>query len=543
MTTTFAPPPAAVASAAVSDLRRARRRRRLGDASWGDLAYRAYTTSLAALVAVVFLSGVVGDELLDAGALERLAGEGPAWFGVLAAAVLLVGVRSGARGGPIALEAADVHHLLLGPADRRRTLRRPTIGVLGYGTATGLVVGGLAGSLVDQRVGGAAAPWVVAGALAVGTTAALALAAGVLTSSRVVPRPLALVAAWLLLAWAVADVALPEAPASPTSLLGRLAVSPLESSALGWLPVGVAVLAVVAALAAVGGISVEAARRRTALVGQLRFAVTQQDLRTVVLLRRQLASERPRRRPWFGGLPRPLARRVPVVARDLRSVARWPLVRIVRVLVLGAGAGLALRGVAAGTTPLFLLAGVALYVAALDATEPLGQDVDHPDLLRSLPVATGDVSVQHLVQPVLVLLVVGGAAVGAAAAVDPDPLVWRLGLLALLPGSLAAVGGALVTLLAEEPGGAAMTATPEVAGPRLLFRTVWPPLLSTIAVVPVVVGILVDRDGGDALSAAVPAAAVVAFVDLCVIGWVRYREDLRRAYAEATGATPGRSST
>src|SRR4051794_41361499 len=38
-------------------------------------------------------------------------------------------------------------------------------------------------------------------------------------------------------------------------------------------------------------------RSRTELVGQLRFAVTLQDLRTVLVLRRQLAQERPRARP------------------------------------------------------------------------------------------------------------------------------------------------------------------------------------------------------------------------------------------------------
>ena len=49
----------------------------------------------------------------------------------------------------------------------------------------------------------------------------------------------------------------------------------------------------------VAGSSLEAAERRTELVGQLRFAVTLQDLRTVLVLRRQLAQERPRSRPWI----------------------------------------------------------------------------------------------------------------------------------------------------------------------------------------------------------------------------------------------------
>ena len=65
-------------------------------------------------------------------------------------------------------------------------------------------------------------------------------------------------------------------------------------------------VALVAALLVVGflglaGLSLEAAERRTSLVGQLKFAVTLQDLRTVLVLRRQLAMELPRSRPWISG--------------------------------------------------------------------------------------------------------------------------------------------------------------------------------------------------------------------------------------------------
>ena len=45
--------------------------------------------------------------------------------------------------------------------------------------------------------------------------------------------------------------------------------------------------------------ALEALARRSALVAQLRFAVTMQDLRTVVLLRRQLNQEQARRHPWL----------------------------------------------------------------------------------------------------------------------------------------------------------------------------------------------------------------------------------------------------
>ena len=89
----------------------------MGNVAWGDLAYRVYTTALAVLVLTVFASGLVGDQRLDARTGARRsparARSGP---GLLMAVALLVGVRSGVRSGPLALEAADVHHLLLGAA-------------------------------------------------------------------------------------------------------------------------------------------------------------------------------------------------------------------------------------------------------------------------------------------------------------------------------------------------------------------------------------------------------------------------------------------
>ena len=144
----------------------------------------------------------------------------------------------------------------------------------------------------------------------------------------------------------------------------------------------------------VAGTSLEAAERRTALVGQLRFAVTLQDLRTVLVLRRQLAQERPRSRPWIRGTTRPA--RWPIVRRGVRSVLRWPASRVVRVVGLSIAAGFALRGVWAGTTPLVVAAGLALWVAALDAVEPLGQEVDHPGRTDGFPIERGRLHVGHL---------------------------------------------------------------------------------------------------------------------------------------------------
>ena len=172
-------------------------------------------------------------------------------------------------------------------------------------------------------------------------------------------------------------------------MLGQLALLPIHRGAAGLVEpaIGVAIaLAVIAlALTWVGGTSLEAAERRAGLTSQLRFAVTVQDLRAVILLRRQLAAELPRSRPWLRLAGRG-ARRRAIWTRDWQSFLRWPVVRVARIIVLGAVAGLALCGAWQGTTPLVVVAGAALFLASFDAVEPLAQEIDHPTCAQLLPV-------------------------------------------------------------------------------------------------------------------------------------------------------------
>ncbi len=143
-------------SSTVTALRTARRRRELAGRDWGELAYRVYTTSLGALVAVVFLSGLVGDDRLDPEQTASLVDRLPAWIAVGVSVVLALAVRSGRRGGPVALERPDVAHLLLAPVSRSAVLRRPVSSLVIYGVGGAALVGGLAGSLGHQRLDGPA---------------------------------------------------------------------------------------------------------------------------------------------------------------------------------------------------------------------------------------------------------------------------------------------------------------------------------------------------------------------------------------------------
>ena len=69
----------------------------------------------------------------------------------------------------------------------------------------------------------------------------------------------------------------------------------------------------------------------------------------------------------------------------MHSLLRWPATRILRVVGLGIVAGFAAGGAWKGTTPLVIVAGVALFVAALDALEPLAQEMGPPDPAGQLP--------------------------------------------------------------------------------------------------------------------------------------------------------------
>ena len=129
----------------------------------------------------------------------------------------------------------------------------------------------------------------------------------------------------------------------------------------------------------VGDVSVEAAERRSTLVGQLRFAATLQDIRTVIVLRRQLAMELPRLQPWIRA-PGAGAR---TGSRSGRAACAGSSVGRRRgwrgSSCSGPSPGFAARGRVVGharrssSSP-----GLALFIAALDAVEPLAQEIDHP---------------------------------------------------------------------------------------------------------------------------------------------------------------------
>ncbi len=148
-----------------------------------------------------------------------------------------------------------------------------------------------------------------------------------------------------------------------------------------------------------------------------------------------------------------------------------------------------------GTTPLVIAAGLAAYVAATDATEPLAQEIDHPTLTESMPLNAGTLMVRHLVEPCIVMICAGIAALAVAIAVTGEADVARIGAVTVLTASLCGVAGATISIVSSTDTGSGndMLMTPEVAGPRLVFRTAWPPLVAIAGFLPALAASARDR--------------------------------------------------
>ena len=529
---------------ALAELRTARRRKRVAEIHWIDALYQVYLTAILSLVAVLALSAAIGGERLGPYRTSLVLRDGPDVLGVVVAVAILIGLRSGARGGPLAIEPADARHVLLAPIDRALALRGPALRQLRFAAFVAIVVGAIGGQLAVRRLGDEPLLWVACGALFALVTLGLAQGAALIAGGRRLPVMAANLLGLALVAWAVADV-FDYVHYSPTGLVGTIPFWPLEFEPLALIPAAVAVVAVIVGIVGLGGISLEAAERRTRLVGQLRFAATLQDLRTVMVLRRQLAMELPRTRPW---IREHSSGRLPVWHRGMRGVLRWPAGRIVRLISLGVIAGVALRGVADGTIPLMLLAGGALYVAALDGVESMAQEADHPGRSEALPRPIGDLLVRHLGVGALVMTFV--ALVGAAVAVAMNPSLGAAGVaaIAVAPAALAAAAGGALSVLQgiQEPSAGWDLIPPEVAGMRTAFRVGGPPLVAVIGVLPVVMARSAIDNGGDPFGSAATAAVLALIVTGLVTGWIHQREQIKawfRTLQDEAGMASPRPTT
>jgi hypothetical protein len=524
-------------SEALRDLRRTRRQRRLGDVEWFDIAYKVYLSAFFGGAAVIIASDWVGDEPATTAQIATAFDRGPALLGLAGAAALAFGVRSGAEGGPLSLEAADVRHLLLAPIDRRAVLLRPTLQRIRAIAGIAALTGGVGGLLASQRLPGSATAWITSGAVAGAVVGVLFVAAAVVTHARRMPRWLATVIGVIAATWQALAIVDPGGTdvRGPFDTLGSLAMWGDRQH-----PVDLAVPALTAVVAGLalwwcGQLRPEPMVRRGDLVSQLRFAVTTQDLRTVVLLRRQMRNEQFRSRHWFP-VPHPGAGNV-VWARGWRGLSRFPLARFGRMAALAIAAGVAAAGVQRDITPLVVLVGLALFFLGLEAIEPLSQEIDHPDRTDAISRPLGWVLVRHLAAPAMVL--VPFAAIGAAAATVFDVAGAATAFALAVPMVWGGAIGAVVTTVRDRESTiseAAAMMPPEFVGFGTVVRTAFPMLLSVGAALP---AIAVREAPG--VATVVRCVAALALAIAACAWWVRRGREWRakaKAFLDA-----GRAAT
>ncbi|MEM9747308.1 MAG: hypothetical protein AAF945_11495 [Actinomycetota bacterium] len=540
----------------IRDLRRARRRRRLGDIEWFDVAYRVYLFALVGTIAVVVASDAIGGLVPDDLTTERLVGVGPGLAGLAAVVAVGLGLRAGAEGGPISVEAGDARHLVLAPIPRRSWMLAPAvqrIRSVAFGAALPTAV---VAQLVARDVDGSRAAWAGAGAVFGGAVGALFVSVAIVAHAAHLARRIAAAGLALLVGWQIASVVATwrrwsDTPVDATETNGSPAAleagpGDLLGSVLFWgvRQRGVDVIALVAvvavglvSLAAVGRLRADALERRAALVAQLRFAATTQDLRTVMLLRRQLRSERPRPAPWISV---GLRSAPPPVTRAWASVMRVPASRLVRWIALAAVAGASAAWTLTWTPVAGVVLVLAVFVFGLEAVEPLAQEIDRPGRTDGLPVPRGRLFASLAPTTLVLAIVMSPVGAGAAMVVAPDsiglvafavaPIVAVLGVI----GSISSTVGGAAPIAAvqrtdafgRDRGEVSALAVPEFAGVTQVTSGLVPLVLSAPAVVPV----LALRSDVDAASVIVRGALGAALVVAGLLWWIRRRD----AWAVAT---------
>lgn len=509
---------------ALHALRKARRRHRVKELEWFDVLYQVYIVAGLGGAAVWWLSSLAKDSHLSPAGVTDFVSRAPAWIGLGAAITIFLGIRSGSAGGPLAIEDADVRHVLLAPIPRRISLRQPAQQRVRAIAFAGLVVGAIAGELVAQRLGQATAAWLFSGAAA-GAAVALATVALALITHGLGKRIgliITLVAGIVIVVQALA--AFRTIGHGPLDTLGSLALWGGRVHILDLIaPIVIVALCVLAYLQ-LEHLSVDQMARRSALVSQLRFAATMQDLRTVVLLRRQLSMEVPRTRPYL----RVSVKRVPIVSRGLRSFARFPAKRLFRMTVLAIVAGGAQVAAFRGTSPALILATFAGFLLGLDCIEPFSQEIDHPNLTEGLPVEPGWLYQRLLVAPMIIMVAFSLVGVATAFAIERTSGALAVGLIIGPAGALATMMGAVSNAIGGAPdpttqGNEAFFLPPEVAGVKFAAKALWPLLLSFLGVVPILAVRTGVRHGDSAIAFAIRGGVGAVAVAVMYMWWIGKR--------------------
>ncbi len=498
-----------------------------------DRFYRVYVTGLIAMFGFYTSLGLVDEATVDRAGIEWVQDRGPLWFSLVAALAIAAGARSGANGGPLTIDDVELHHVLLSPIDRATVLAHPTRRLLGGATGVSAVIGAACGELASRQLPGDQTSWILAGCLTGAAMAVASVGSALVASGSNRRHRVAATVAFLIPVWAVVDLVTGTTTA-PTSGFGTLALWPLDQSPLAASALVIAACLTLWGWSRMATVSLERVHHRSQLARQIRFAMAQQDIRSLLLLRRQLGFETPRQRPWatipFGTR---LENRFPVALRDIRSYLRWPARRIARVGALSVVAGLALSATWHGTTALIVVVGSALYVAAIEVVEPLGQELDHPGMVELIPVIPGAVNLAHVASAAAAMTILWLLAGGVAAVAALD---WHLALaagIAAIPASAAAVAAAALSI--KRFDSPAVVPNPEVEGPRLLIRLLWPPALTLAGALPILIAREARTEGSSMGPSTLNGSLIVALVAALTIIWIRFRDEITAAATQPQG--------
>jgi hypothetical protein len=526
-------------------MRNQRRRHRVADMEWFEALYKVYIAAFLGGSAILFLSGLSTDTPLTTQQMTNLLAHTPHAVGLIAAVVVFIGLRSGANGGPIAVEEPEVRHVLLAPLNHAAVLRHPAIQRLRTFAFAGAIAGGTANQLLGRRVPNAPSLVVFAmwGAIAGALLGMLFIIAALIVHGLGFARWMATALATVLAGWQVIVTFNDSHLAGPFDTIGSISLWWSRHSYIDIVGVVAILVLAIFAIALAGRLSLEALSRRSSLVSQMKFAVTLQDIRTVVLLRRQLSQEHMRVRPWVK-VPKALRKDV-VIGRGFRSMAHFPLRRVIRMKLLTMTGAAALVAAWRGTTPAVVVAGLMFFIVGLDAVEPLSQEVDQPDRTDALPHDRGLLMVKHLAVPALFMFPFLLAGVFVAYVAEPHTSTLMYSVLLGIPALLGGVAGAAINAVkgAPDPAGGAtqgLAMPPEVAGMTTMVRAVWPPAVAVIASLPVLATRHGFETGIDMLGNTLRAAGGVVILLILVGGWVRQRDAIHVWFRniQKAGSTP-----
>ena len=146
-------------------MRWTRRRRYVEQLDTMEILYRVYVGAIFGAIALGVLAGALHEASASPGAIDSMPSTAPAILGLAVALGALAGLRSGARGGPLAIEAAEVQYALLAPVDRGAVLRPAALSQARIAAIAGGVTGAVLGNFVFRRFPGSPVEWIACLAL------------------------------------------------------------------------------------------------------------------------------------------------------------------------------------------------------------------------------------------------------------------------------------------------------------------------------------------------------------------------------------------